>query len=219
MITATRSTKLKSRTGVSVRRVWSKHPVPRRHANTEACDEPSRKKSDSCNQLASGTVLVHTFDAVPKERRDDGYREQVPVPERSGHPKPAQRKVVAESIEPEGPPPLLRERQSHGRGLQLRRGVQESRLRRAEEGHHGADDRLAGVVAGRLRPLRSVLHPHGLAQRGHLPHPRRARRRRVRARSASRRSTVGPTTSISTRPAGCSGRSSRSTAARSPGPT
>jgi catalase-peroxidase len=39
------------------------------------------------------------------------------------------------------------------------------------------------------------------------------------ASSASRRSTAGPTTSASTRRAGCSGRSSRSTAARSPGPT
>jgi catalase-peroxidase len=33
-------------------------------------------------------------------------------------------------------------------------------------------------VAGRLRPLRPVLHPHGLAQRRHLPHRRRPRRRR-----------------------------------------
>jgi catalase-peroxidase len=42
---------------------------------------------------------------------------------------------------------------------------------------HRADDGLAGLVAGRLRPLRPVLHPHGLAQRGHLPHLRRPRRR------------------------------------------
>ena len=82
-----------------------------------------------------------------------------------------------------------------------------------------ADDRLAGLVAGRLRPLRAALHPHGLAQRRHLPHRRRPRRRRPPARSASRRSTAGPTTPTSTRRAGCSGRSSRSTAARSPGPT
>ena len=37
--------------------------------------------------------------------------------------------------------------------------------------------------------------------------------------SASRRSTAGPTTSTSTRRAGCCGRSSRSTAGRSRGPT
>ena len=41
----------------------------------------------------------------------------------------------------------------------------------------GPDDRLAGVVAGRLRPLRPAVHPHGLAQRWHLPHQRRSRRR------------------------------------------
>ena len=39
-----------------------------------------------------------------------------------------------------------------------------------------------------------------------------------RARSASPPSTAGPTTRASTRRAGCSGRSSRSTAGRSPGP-
>ena len=40
-----------------------------------------------------------------------------------------------------------------------------------------------------------------------------------RGRSASRPSTAGPTTRASTRRDGCSGRSSRSTAGRSPGPT
>ncbi len=29
---------------------------------------------------------------------------------------------------------------------------------------------FAGVVAGRLRPLRAAVHPDGLAQRRHLPH-------------------------------------------------
>ena len=42
----------------------------------------------------------------------------------------------------------------------------------------GADDRFAGLVAGRLRPLRAAVHPDGVAQRRHLSHPRRARRRR-----------------------------------------
>ena len=42
-----------------------------------------------------------------------------------------------------------------------------------------ADDRLAGLVAGRLRPLRAAVHPHGVAQRRHLPHRRRPRRRRL----------------------------------------
>ena len=38
---------------------------------------------------------------------------------------------------------------------------------------------VAGLVAGGLRPLRTALHPDGVAQCGHLPHPRRPRRRRV----------------------------------------
>ena len=49
-----------------------------------------------------------------------------------------------------------------------------------EEGPLRADDRLAGLVAGRLRPLRGALHQDGLAQRGHLPHGRRPRGRGVR---------------------------------------
>ena len=48
-----------------------------------------------------------------------------------------------------------------------------------EEGHRGGDDEVAGLVAGGLRSLRSSAHPHGVAQCGHLPHPRRPRRRGV----------------------------------------
>ena len=69
---------------------------------------------------------------------------------------------------------------SHGQGLQLRQGVQEPRPGGREEGSRGADDRLAGLVAGGLRPLRTVVHSHGLAQRRHVPHRRRPRRRRGR---------------------------------------
>ncbi len=36
-------------------------------------------------------------------------------------------------------------------------------LRRAEEGFGSVDDRLSGVVAGRLRSLRAVVHSHGMA--------------------------------------------------------
>ena len=78
---------------------------------------------------------------------------------------------------------------------------------------------LAGLVAGRLRPLRPVHDPDGLAQRGHLPDQRRPRRRRGRASSASLPSTAGRTTGTSTRPAVCCGRSRRSTARTSRGPT
>ena len=44
-----------------------------------------------------------------------------------------------------------------------------------------------------LRPLRAALHPHGVAQRRHLPHGRRPRGAGPAA-NALRRSTAGPTT-------------------------
>ena len=55
----------------------------------------------------------------------------------------------------------------------------------AEAGHLRGDDDVAGLVAGRLRPLRAALHPDGVARRGHLPHRRRPGRWRQR-RSALR---------------------------------
>ena len=76
------------------------------------------------------------------------------------------------------------------------------------------DDDLAGLVAGRLRPLRAALHPDVVARRGHLPDRGRPRRWRRPARSASPRSTAGRTMRASTRRAGCCGRSSRSTAGK-----
>ena len=54
------------------------------------------------------------------------------------------------------------------------------RPRRGQAGHRGGADHLAGLVAGRLRPLRPVHDPDGLAQRRHLPDQRRPRRRRRR---------------------------------------
>ena len=83
-----------------------------------------------------------------------------------------------------------RQRQPDGRGLQLRRGVQDPRPRRAQAGRRRGDDDLAGLVAGGLRPLRAALHPDDLARSGHLPHRRRPGRRQP-ARSASRPSTAG----------------------------
>ena len=88
--------------------------------------------------------------------------------------------LVAESTESEGAPPELGVVRSHGRGVQICRGVQDARSRCREEGHRGGDDHVAGLVAGRLRPLRPAVHPDGVAQRRHLPHPRRPRRRRLR---------------------------------------
>ena len=74
----------------------------------------------------------------------------------------------------------LRPVRPDGQGVRLRRGVQEPRPRRGDQGPARPDDRLAGLVAGRLRPLRRPVHPHGVAQRRHLSHRRRPRRRRRR---------------------------------------
>ena len=87
-------------------------------------------------------------------------------------------RLVAEPVEARTPAPAFLQVQSDGRGLQLRERVQEPRPGGGEERSRGADDRLAGLVAGGLRPLRPVVHSHGVAQRRHLPHRRRPRRRR-----------------------------------------
>ena len=113
----------------------------------------------------------------------------------------------------------LRLVRSDGRGVRLRQGVQDPRPQRRDQGPACLDDGLAGMVAGRLRPLRRSVHPLGLAQRGHLPHHRRPRRRRRRPAALRAAELAGRTTPTSTRRAGCCGRSSRSTAGRSPGPT
>ena len=106
-----------------------------------------------------------------------------------------------------------------GKDVRLRQGVQEPRPQRRDQGPACLDDGLAGVVAGRLRPLRRPDDPHGVAQRGHLPHHRRPRRRRRRPAALRAAQLAGRTTPTSTRRAGCCGRSSRSTAGKSPGPT
>ena len=97
-------------------------------------------------------------------------------------PDPGRRqpRVVAGAAQPEDPRQEPRRGQPPRRGVRLRRGVQDPRPRRREAGHRGGADDLAGLVAGRLRPLRPVHDPDGLAQRGHLPDQRRPRRRRGR---------------------------------------
>ena len=178
-----------------------------------ALSEPrshSRVAEPLTHSTISSTLLTKQEDIMDDERK---------CPFTGGHKGTIEPRLVAEPAEPEDPPPEPACGRSHGRGLRLRRGVQDARSRCPEEGHRGGDDDVAGLVAGRLRPLRTALHPDGVAQRGHVPHQRRPRRRGVRRRSASRRSTAGPTTRTSTRRAGCCGRSSRSTAGRSRGPT
>ena len=65
-----------------------------------------------------------------------------------------------------------------GKGFNYAEAFKSLDLKAVKAGHLRADDHVAGLVAGRLRPLWSALHPDGVAQRGHLPHQRRPRRRR-----------------------------------------
>ena len=74
--------------------------------------------------------------------------------------------------------PQFRAVRPDGQGFRLREGVQEPRPQGAEQGPARADDAVAGLVAGRLRPLRRPDDPPRLARRRHLSHHRRPRRRR-----------------------------------------
>ena len=90
-----------------------------------------------------------------------------------------QPEVVAGTVEPEGAPAELAAGRPDGQGFRLRRRVQDARSRRVAARHRCGDDRLERLVARRLRPLRSLLHPHGVAQRRHVPDRRRPRRFRL----------------------------------------
>src|ERR1039458_4687681 len=95
---------------------------------------------------------------------NNAKRNQVSSLERRTHTSsgwsPNKRRLVAQSPDtshvPPPPPPL----QSYGRGVQLRRGVQEPRPECREEGSLGADDQPPGLVAGGFRPLWAVLRPY-----------------------------------------------------------
>ena len=91
-------------------------------------------------------------------------------------------RLVAEPAEPEDPAPEHRRcRTRWAPDFDYAEAFKKLDLERGEAGPVRADDRQPGLVAGGLRPLRPALHPHGLAQRRHLPHRRRPRRRRRRA--------------------------------------
>src|ERR1700733_5123696 len=107
--------------------------------------------------------------------------------------------------------------QSDGAGFQLREAIQDSRPRGDEERSRGADDRLAALVAGRLRTLRTAVHSYGMAQVRTAPVTAAAAA--AEASSALRRSIVGRTTRVSIKRDACSGQSNKSMAARFPGPT
>src|SRR5215475_8437343 len=101
------------------------------------------------------------------QERNHGEREQVPLPPHRRR-RNVEPELVAEPAEAERAAPALAEVRPDGSRLRLRPRVREPRLEGAEEGPDGADDPIAGLVAGGLRSLRALLHPHGLAQRRHL---------------------------------------------------
>ena len=114
------------------------------------------------------------------EPRSESENPVIPAPT----PKPSRPHIepglVAEPARPVGAPPARGRGRPDGRRLRLRGGVRDPRRRRAEAGRRRGDDDVAGLVAGRLRPLRAAVHPHGVARRRHLPHRRRPGRRRQR---------------------------------------
>jgi len=118
-------------------------------------------------------------------------RNEVPV---QPHRRPRQDEpgLVAEPAAAGTAAPAFLQVESAGEGVQLLQGLQQTRLLCAEEGPAETDDRFAGLVAVEAAAAASSASPH---------------------------STAGPTTSTSTSHAACCGRSSRSTARRSPGPT
>ncbi len=98
-------------------------------------------------------------------------------------------------------------------------GVQAARPDAVIADLHALMTDSAGMVAGGLRPLRRPVHPPGLAQRRHLPHHRRPRRRRRRAAALRAAEQLAGQRQPRQGAAACCGRSSRSTARSSPGPT
>src|SRR5262249_1054781 len=86
-------------------------------------------------------------------RKDRRERGQVP-----GH---AQDEpwLVADPAEHSGSPPVPPPVRSDGRGVRLRQGIQEPRPEGRDQGPACLDDTVAGVVAGRLWPLRRTDDP------------------------------------------------------------
>ncbi len=88
-----------------------------------------------------------------------------------------QPRLVARPAQPQSSAPEPARGRSPGLRFRLRGGVQKARPRCSQERPLRGHDRLAGMVAGRLGPLRRPLHPDGVACRRHLPGAGRPRRR------------------------------------------
>jgi hypothetical protein len=134
--------------------------------------------------LGSSPLRAHTRDAAQRIRPTTNKENTMSdaaskCPFTGGHGKApmTNRDWWPEQLDLRHAPPELRPKPTRWGGLQLRRGVQEPRPEAVKKDLTQSDDRLAGLVAGRLRPLRRAVHPHGLAQRRHLSCLRRPRRR------------------------------------------
>ena len=96
-------------------------------------------------------------------------------PSPGGHRFDRQPALVARAAQPAPARQELTADRPDGRGVRLQGGVREPRPGRGQSRHRRRHDHFPGLVAGRLRPLRAPVHPHGLAQCRDVPDPRRAR--------------------------------------------
>src|ERR1700685_3809722 len=86
------------------------------------------------------------------------------VPFRSyGRGRDVESGLVAEPASDRPPASTFVEVRPDGQGLQLCEGIQKPRLQIPEAGSAQGHDRLEALVAGRLRPLWPLVHPHGVA--------------------------------------------------------
>ena len=169
------------------------------------------KETDVTDQATDGVT-----DAGQREREP---RDRHPHPE--GRAAAHQPGLVARPARPLGAAQALTRHQPAGCRVRLRGAGRHPRRRRAQARHRRGDDDLAGLLAGRLRPLRPALHPDELARRRHLPHlgrPRRRGRRPAAVRAAQqlarqRQPRQGPAHPVAgqaeVRPAGVVGRPAR----------
>ena len=102
-----------------------------------------------------------------------GHRRRTLPPARRRRHQPG---LVAQAAQPQDPAQAPVGGRPHGPRLRLRSRVRLRRHRRADPRRRRRAHDLAGLVARRLRPLRRLHDPHGVAQRGHLPRQRRPRR-------------------------------------------
>ncbi len=139
----------------------------------------SERSKRSTAQFSS-REYIHAPFSEWEPRRESCNRSKVPLQSHLWR-RHLEQGLVAEAPAARPPAPALHQVRPDGRGFRLCQGVQEPRFRGAEERPRGAHDGFTGLVAGGLRPLWAVVHPHGVAQRRHVPHGRRPWRRWKRA--------------------------------------